>query len=246
MKIKLLVLALVTLAWSAGAVSAKAATAASAAPLGATTKPPPNPHKPSKDEKDADKGQKEEAKDAAAAEKGAAHDAAAADHAAAKDAAATVKDAAKATKVQTKAETKAARAAAKELKFKRSMQRLGYTCRGGTTHVFATVVSITPSTPGSPATETTPEVLPTPPSMMIEVVKGNSRGRLLIGSETSITFTAGTEVIRRGTMPGIAGTLPVGSTIMIDLRLCTPPDTDLTDGVSPTPVLVARKIFARV
>lgn len=245
MKLKLLVLALVTLAWSAGAATAKATTAASAAPFGAATKPPPkppNPNKPSKDDKDAAKDEKGAAKDAAAAEKGAAHDAAAAE----KDAAATAKDAAKATKAQTKAEIKAARAAAKELKFNRSMRSLGYTCRGGTTHVFATVVSITPSTPGSPATETTPEVLPTPPSMMIEVTKGNVRGRLLVGTQTSITFTAGTEVIRRGNMPGIAGTLPIGSTIMIDLRSCTPPDTDPTDGISPEPVLVARKIFARV
>jgi pyruvate/2-oxoglutarate dehydrogenase complex dihydrolipoamide acyltransferase (E2) component len=230
MKLKILVLVLVALAWGTGTALAKGG-------------PPPDKGQ-KHEQKDADKAQKEADKDAAHAAKDAEKDAAQA--AKAEEKATTPQPNEHAAKGQATAAAAKARAAAKELKFNQSMRRLGYTCRGGTTHVFATVVTIIPSTPGSPATETTPEVLPTPPMMTIEVTKGNSRGRLLIGAETTITFTAGTEVIRRGNMPGIAGTLPVGSSIMIDLRVCTPPDTDPTDGVSPEPVLVARKIFARV
>jgi pyruvate/2-oxoglutarate dehydrogenase complex dihydrolipoamide acyltransferase (E2) component len=236
MKLKMLVLVLVALAWGAGTALAKGG-------------PPPDKG-PQHEQKDADKAQKDLDKDAAHAtkdaEKGAAQATKEQDKATAQAAKQDEKVAAKSAKALTKAQAAAARAAVKELKFNRAMKRLGYSCRGGTTHVFATVVSVTPSTPGTPATETTPAVAPTPPTMLIEVLKGNSRGRLLVGSQTTITFSAGTEVIRRGNTVGIAGTIPAGSPIMIDLRLCTPPDTDPTDGVSPTPVLVARKIFARV
>jgi hypothetical protein len=205
MRLKMLALVLVALACSGGVAFAQGSTAASGAAMG--DKPP----KPPKDDK------------------GAAKDAAAADKAAAKDAKDATKDAAKATKAQTKAE----RAAAKELKFKSEMQQLGYNCRGGTTHVVGRVVSVTLGTPAVPATPTTPATPATPGSMVIEVIKGNSRGQDFVGTQLTVTLAASTEV---------KGTLPVGAIVKLDLRSCS---TAGTAGVAGTSVLVARKASSK-
>jgi hypothetical protein len=251
MRLKMLALVLVALACSAGVAFAQGSTAASVAPKGA--KPP----KPAKEDKgagantaptaqgtDAAPTDKAAQKDA----KNAAKDTAKATKGAAKDTAKTTKDVArvtaKATKAQTKAAAKAAKAAAKELKFKTEMRQLGYSCRGGTTHVVGRVVSVTPGTPAVPATPTTPATPATPGSMVVEVIKGNSRGSELIGTPLTVTIAASTEVERKGT-GGVAGTLPVGAIVKLDLRLCTPTNTTTTGGVAPTSVLVARKISSR-
>jgi hypothetical protein len=205
MRLKMLVLVLVALACSAGMAFPQGSTAASVAAMG--DKPPKLP----KDDK------------------GAAKDAAAADKAAAKDAKDAAKDAAKTTKAQTKAE----RAAAKELKFKTEMQRLGYSCRGGTMHVVGRVVSVTPATPAVPATPTTPAVAATPGTMVIEVTKGNSRAQDFVGTQLTVMLAASTEV---------KGTLPVGAIVKLDLRSCS---TAGTTGVAGTSVLVARKASSK-
>ena len=183
-----------------------------------------------KDQKAEAKASDQAAKDAAEDQKEQAKAGIAATKDAAKDLKANAKTVAKTTKAQTKAQTKAAKEAAKELKFKNETRRLGYTCRGGTTHLEGRVVTITPGTATSPG------------SMTIMVTKGNKLGRSIVGTQVTISLLASTDVVRVG--PSNLGALAAGATVRIDTRTCTPRDTNTTDGVTPVAGFVARKIFA--
>jgi hypothetical protein len=134
--------------------------------------------------------------------------------------------AAKSEAHEQKAQTKAA---AKELKFKHESRTLGYSCRGGTTHLVGEVAAVTPSSDLGPG------------SLTITVTKGNKRGRALVDTELTIVLFASTQIIHQG--QGTVADLVPGATVRIDARMCKPTEATTTDGVAPVPAFVARKVL---
>jgi hypothetical protein len=126
---------------------------------------------------------------------------------------------------------KAAVTAKKAQQFRRQTRALGYTCRPGTTHLRGTVVAVVPPTATAAG------------SLTVLVTQANRAGRALVGTEVTVTLLTSTDVVDVGHTT--AGSLTVGSTVVLDTRSCTAADADPTDGVTPGAELVARKIVAK-